>query len=92
MANYEDLLRQLIAELRTSLGTTAADEQIGEAAYTLLEVGEAIDPSLLEDVGVVIFDNSQAFAKADPKRLNTIVENARAAQIQDKIRRTLGQN
>jgi hypothetical protein len=40
----------------------------------------------------VILDNSQAFAKANPNLLNTIVAKARAAQTQDRVRRTLGQS
>jgi hypothetical protein len=87
VSKFQDLLNQLIAQLRASLDTEATEEQIREAAATLIELDELIDADMLISVGTVIFDNPQALAKADPNLLNAIVQQARAAQLKENIRR-----
>jgi hypothetical protein len=90
-SNYDELLSQLAAELRTRLSSKVTAEQIGETAEALIAMGEPIDLSLLKSVGTVILHDSQAFAFADPNLLNAIVLKARDAKVQDRIRATLGQ-
>ena len=48
MATYEDLLNQLMTELRSSLRTRATEEQVRDAAATLMDMGEPIDTDVLE--------------------------------------------
>ena len=76
MLTYEDLINQLFSELRTSLGTKATEEQIREAAATLMGLGDGIDAAMLKTVGIVLWKNSQALAKADPNLLNTLIQKA----------------
>jgi hypothetical protein len=90
VSNYQDLLNQLIAQLRASLATRATQEQIREAAETLIVLGERVVAATLRSVGIVVLGSSQALANADANLLNTIVQQARAAQIQESIRRTWG--
>jgi hypothetical protein len=92
MTQYEDLLNQLISRLRTSLDTKATEEQLREAAETLIALAEPIDAPILRSVGIIVLGSSQALAKANPKLLNTIIQQARAAQIKESIRRTWGPN
>jgi hypothetical protein len=97
MPNYDELLNQLATELQASLASKATAEQIGDATSVLIGVGEPIDAAMLKSVGIVVFDNSQAFVKADPNLLNAIVQQARTAQTnelltQTRIRRALRAN
>src|SRR3954447_10884619 len=90
VSNYQDLLNQLITQLRASLATRGTQEQIREAAETLIVLGERVVAATLRSVGIVVLGSSQALANADANLLNTIVQQARAAQIQESIRRTWG--
>jgi hypothetical protein len=94
MSDYDNLLHQLITKLRPSLATKATEVLIKEAATRLIGVGRPIESATLKTLGIVVFNNSDAFARADLVLLNAIIQKARAAQLverttQQQIRRKL---